>query len=112
MDIETFLTDFTGDKNKVKQFIKRSITLLKFNNEIVDDSFASDLFQWVNTNRSKETLKAFEYFQKYYDEINQSLKPLECESILVDTLEEIARDKEIKRLLDKWKAIKLQIRGK
>jgi hypothetical protein len=93
MDINTYLADFTGDKDKVKQFIKRSIALLKFNGQMVDDSFANDLFQWVNKNRSKETLKAFEYFQKYYAEINQSLGQSEGESILVDTPEEIARDK-------------------
>jgi hypothetical protein len=111
MDINTYLADFTGDKDKVKQFIKRSIALLKFNGQMVDDSFANDLFQWVNKNRSKETLKAFEYFQNYYAEINQSLGQSEGESILVDTPEEIARDKEIKRLLDKAKAIRLKIRG-
>ena len=111
MDINTYLANFTGDKYKVKQFIKRSIALLKFNGQMVDDSFANDLFQWVNKNRSKETLKAFEYFQNYYAEINQSLGQSEGESILVDTPEEIARDKEIKRLLDKAKAIRLKIRG-
>lgn len=112
MDINTFLADFTGNKETVKHFIKRSITLLKFNGQLVNDDFANDLFQWVNKNRSKETLKAFEYFQKYYAEINQSLKPSECESVLVDTPDEIARDNEIKKLVAKAKAIRLQIRNK
>ncbi len=111
MDLNIFLEDFTGNKDQVKQFIKKSIALLKFNSWTVDDSFANDLFQWVNKNRSKETLKAFEYFQKYYAEINQSLGQSEGDSILVDSPEEIARDKEIKRLLDKAKAIRLKIRG-
>lgn len=112
MDIDIFLADFTGNKETVKHFIKRSITLLKFNGQLVDDDFANDLFQWVNKNRSKETLKAFEYFQKYYSEINQSLKPSQCESILVDTPEDIARDIRIKELIDRAKAIRLQIRCK
>ncbi len=112
MDIDTFLADFTGNKETVKHFIKRSIALLKFNGQMVDDDFANDLFQWVNKNRSKETVKTFEYFQKYYNEINQSLGKSEGESILVDTPEEVARDNEIKKLLAKAKAIRLQIRGK
>lgn len=61
--MEDFLLNFSGDKEKVKSSIEKSIKYLRSVGREIDELFIKSLLGMIESNKCIETMKVYEYFE-------------------------------------------------